>query len=115
MIVSRQGLGASMAISIIAGYQKFVSPYKGFHCAFRRVKGGPGCSEFGKQAIREHGLIAGLRMIRQRFRECAAASQELGESASKEPTMADANPANLANFCASCGCRMLSEIVCCSS
>jgi putative component of membrane protein insertase Oxa1/YidC/SpoIIIJ protein YidD len=106
----RLSLVGSLAISMIVAYQRFISPYKGFHCAFRRAHGGPGCSEFGKQAIREHGFSNGIRILRQRFRECAVAAQELRESDSKSPQGIGSIPVDVACQCAECGCLSITEI-----
>ncbi|MGR4871188.1 membrane protein insertion efficiency factor YidD [Variovorax sp. LARHSF232] len=50
----------TFAIAAIDGYQRFISPYKGFGCAHRVRTGGASCSRFAKRAIASLGMIAGL-------------------------------------------------------
>lgn len=58
---------------MIAGYQRWISPVKGYRCAHAVLHGGPGCSGFAQQAIRAHGLWRGLALLRERFRHCRQA------------------------------------------
>jgi putative component of membrane protein insertase Oxa1/YidC/SpoIIIJ protein YidD len=66
------------ALLAIDGYQRFVSPYKGYSCAHGVFHGGLSCSEYGKQVIDQEGVLAGLVLLQQRFRDCSRASQMLG-------------------------------------
>lgn len=65
------------AIVGISGYQRYLSPRKGFACAYRVRHGGPGCSGFAKAAIQQHGLRAAIPLVRQRFAACRDAAEEL--------------------------------------
>ena len=67
------GLSARAALAGIRFYQRRLSPLKGFRCAHSVLHGGPGCSGFAAQAIRERGLLGAIRPIHQRFRDCRAA------------------------------------------
>ncbi len=58
------------AVSAINFYQRFLSPYKGFSCAHRIIRGGLSCSEFAKRRIQEKGLFMSLADIRGRLRDC---------------------------------------------
>lgn len=58
----------------IGGYQRWLSPRKGWGCAYRLAHGGPGCSGFAQLAIREHGALPALPLIRLRFRQCHEAA-----------------------------------------
>ena len=66
-----------MACTSISGYQKFISPRKGFSCAYRLLYGGPSCSQYVKNAIAQKGLAEAIKASRQRFRACRAANQIL--------------------------------------
>jgi putative membrane protein insertion efficiency factor len=55
----------SFLIYIISLYQKYISPYKGTRCPYF-----PSCSEYGKQAISEHGAIKGFFMAFWRILRC---------------------------------------------
>lgn len=77
---------ASPALGAIWFYQRFVSPRKGFSCAHRVLHDGAGCSGYAKAAIKEHGLVSAVPLIRQRFKDCTSAyetiKKERGESVS---------------------------------
>jgi putative component of membrane protein insertase Oxa1/YidC/SpoIIIJ protein YidD len=66
-----------LAIAAINGYQRYLSPRKGFVCAHRVLLGGESCSEFIKQLTRTEGIWAALRSLRPRFQACRAAAKAL--------------------------------------
>lgn len=59
-----------LALAAIGVYQRYMSPYKGFCCAWRAHTGGASCSALGARVIRRHGLLAGGVLLRQRMRRC---------------------------------------------
>jgi uncharacterized protein len=69
-----------LALAAIGGYQRHLSPRKGFACAYRVAHGGTGCSGYAKQAIGTHGLIRATPLIRTRFSDCRDAAKELQEA-----------------------------------
>jgi len=71
------GTVRQLAIRAIAGYQKHLSPLKGFSCAHRLLHGGVSCSQYTKQVIAQEGLATALHKSRQRFQECKQANQIL--------------------------------------
>lgn len=58
------------ALAAIGVYQRYVSPYKGFCCAYREHAGGPSCSALGSRAIRRHGVFKGCAITRARLARC---------------------------------------------
>jgi len=62
---------------LIRGYQRFISPRKGFHCAYRVHTGCASCSALGFRAIRRHGVLKGLHLLSRRFERCAEARRQL--------------------------------------
>jgi uncharacterized protein len=60
----------SLALLAIRGYQRFISPYKGFRCAYRLHTGRCTCSGLGYRAIRRYGVIDGLGVLRVRLARC---------------------------------------------
>ena len=72
------------ALVAIGGYQRWVSPRKGWGCAYRLAHGGPGCSGFAKRAIAERGLLVAWPAIRQRFRDCHDAAFHLQGAAPED-------------------------------
>ena len=63
-----------MVAGLIRMYQIFVSPRKGFSCAYRVIHGGDSCSEAIKKIVLDKGLLSGLEEIRTRFRSCSNAA-----------------------------------------
>lgn len=72
------------ALLAIEGYQRLVSPYKGYHCAYG-VLYGTSCSQFGERAISEYGLLGGLILLRQQFRGCHEAAIRIRSGACQVP------------------------------
>jgi len=72
-------LSEPLALLAIGGYQRLLSPHKGWRCSYATLHGGPSCSEYAEQAVREHGLINGLILLNRRFEDCRAASATLRE------------------------------------
>ncbi|CAN1212741.1 hypothetical protein TUMEXPCC7403_21220 [Tumidithrix helvetica PCC 7403] len=66
-----------VAIASISGYQRYLSPYKGFSCAHRVLHGSESCSAYTKRQIAEKGLLQGLNLSRSRFYACKQASEIL--------------------------------------
>lgn len=71
------GVAACIALRAIDIYQRHVSPRKGFVCAHRVLHGGESCSEFGRRAVMESGVLRALRRLQTRFQECRAAATVL--------------------------------------
>ena len=55
----------SCALSLIGAYQRCISPHTPASCRFR-----PTCSEYARQAIETHGLLAGGWMAVKRVSRC---------------------------------------------
>ena len=71
------------ALAAIGGYQRHLSPRKGYACAFRVAHGGTGCSGFAKAAIADLGVWRAVPVIRKRFADCRDAAEELREARRK--------------------------------
>ncbi len=71
----------NLAISAINFYQRFLSPYKGFSCAYRVLYGGESCSQYFKRSIATEGLLVALTKRRDRFAACHQANQILRSQA----------------------------------
>lgn len=57
-----------LVLQLIVGYQRFVSPYKGFRCAYAHHTGRASCSRLGYCGIRMFGVERGLELLFGRFR-----------------------------------------------
>ena len=64
-------------IFLIILYQKYISPYKGFRCAYGCYHKTLSCSAIVKNIIAEHGLLVGWPLIKQQFANCHLAYQTL--------------------------------------
>jgi putative component of membrane protein insertase Oxa1/YidC/SpoIIIJ protein YidD len=73
-----------LALVAIDGYQRYLSPRKGYSCAHRIAYGGPGCSGFAKGTITEMGLWREWPLIKARFAACRNAAAELRAKRKKE-------------------------------
>lgn len=60
-------------LGAITAYQRFVSPYKGFSCAYRCHTGRSSCSQLGWRAVRRWGVRGGLGVLHQRLFMCGVA------------------------------------------
>lgn len=60
---------------LLAFYQKFVSPYKGFKCAYGVWTGQSTCSAEAKKILKQDGLIAGWPKIQAQLQHCKVAYQ----------------------------------------
>ncbi len=69
-----------LALLAIRGYQRWLSPYKGFHCAYRVYhSGSEGCSGYGRRVIGRYGVFTGYRLLQRRMGDCSAAAERLRE------------------------------------
>lgn len=74
--VRRRRIGGcvrALAVLAICAYQRHVSPYKGFCCAYREHTGRDSCSTLGLRAIRRYGLWRGLSILQRRMYLCGVA------------------------------------------
>ena len=73
--IEQPGLAARWALRAIRGYQRHLSPHKGFCCAHRAATGGDSCSAHGCRVIARCGLRKGLRLLRRRLHACGRQSR----------------------------------------
>jgi putative component of membrane protein insertase Oxa1/YidC/SpoIIIJ protein YidD len=59
-----------IALATILIYQKYISPFKGFSCAYRAYTGQLSCSAHGYKSIERYGIFIGLKLIRRRLKKC---------------------------------------------
>lgn len=59
------GVMARVAIGMIRGYRRFLSPFLGSNCRFQ-----PTCSAYALQAIERHGLWRGGALALRRIARC---------------------------------------------
>jgi len=66
----RPSLVAQLALCSINLYQRYLSPAKGFSCAYRVLTGRDSCSAYGYRVIARHGLLNGWSLLRRRLHAC---------------------------------------------
>jgi putative component of membrane protein insertase Oxa1/YidC/SpoIIIJ protein YidD len=64
-----------LALAAIWFYQRYLSPLKGFACAFGVHTGRDSCSAYSKRVIARHGLLTGLALLKRRLSACAEVHQ----------------------------------------
>ncbi|WP_096585394.1 membrane protein insertion efficiency factor YidD [Nostoc cycadae] len=80
-------LSRKVSVTAIAGYQKHISPHKGFVCAHRILYGSESCSQYIKRVIAQEGLSIAFIKSRARFQACKQANLILRlQSHNSEPT-----------------------------
>ena len=77
------GATRGLAVTAISGYQKFISPHKGFSCAHRVLYGCESCSQYFKQVIAEEGILTAIANAKGRFQECREANEILKKGREK--------------------------------
>ena len=70
IILTFNTCGTRLALWAIRAYQRYLSPWKGFSCAYRVLTGRDSCSAYGYKVIARHGLRAGLPLLQRRLRTC---------------------------------------------
>jgi uncharacterized protein len=63
----------TVLLILIRIYQRYISPHKGFCCAYHTHTDRRSCSNLGFRAIRRFGAIAGLCILRRRLYLCGVA------------------------------------------
>ncbi len=63
----------AIILATISAYQRYISPHKGFCCAYRAHTGRQSCSALGFRAVRRYGAILGLSVLRHRLYLCGVA------------------------------------------
>ena len=86
-----------IVVLLISFYQKFISPYKGFRCAYAVLHGGDSCSEAIKKIVLAKGCIGGYQETRERFKACKAANETLIRNLQRRDK-------NRCDDCPDCGC-----------
>ena len=70
-------LSKPLALVSISAYQTYISPHKGWHCAYAVLHGGSSCSDYAREAISRDGLLSGTLLVWNRFGDCREAATVL--------------------------------------
>jgi len=90
-----------LSIKLIRFYQKFISPRKGFCCAYRKHSGGRSCSSFALVAVRRYGVSAMWRLFPKRLDDCKIAAMRLNE---EEKEKENTHPCEYCEVLDNCSC-----------
>jgi putative component of membrane protein insertase Oxa1/YidC/SpoIIIJ protein YidD len=72
-----------VVLAAIAGYQRHISPHKGFCCAYRAHTGHKSCSVLGFRAVRRFGVLTGLAILKRRTYLCGVAHRRFSKPRSR--------------------------------
>jgi putative component of membrane protein insertase Oxa1/YidC/SpoIIIJ protein YidD len=75
----------TLAAGLIRLYQRFISPYKGFSCAYRVKKKRCSCSEFARRVATRFGLLKLPDLLQRRFKKCGRAAKVLDYESKAKP------------------------------
>ena len=75
-INKKVNLSSQVGLFLIHLYQKYLSPIKGYSCAYAFHTGSYSCSAFGVKAIEKKGLFIGSKLINRRFKKCAKSAKK---------------------------------------
>ncbi len=76
-ISSLNSWSRQIGVTAITGYQRHISPHKGFSCAHRLLYGDESCSQYVKRVIAQEGLKVAFVKSRARFQACKQANHIL--------------------------------------
>lgn len=86
-----------LSVTAINSYQYYISPHKGYCCAYRAYTGEDSCSQFEKVAIQNNGLFSSFPLIKEQFKKCNFAFEEIKkEKENQKYKKSDACPDSLA-------------------
>lgn len=66
-----------IALFIISTYQKYLSPIKGFKCAYGVETGITTCSAHAKKVISRYGFLKGCLLMRRQAKRCEQSYRSL--------------------------------------
>jgi len=66
-----------LALVAITIYKKYISPFKGFRCAYGVLYDGNSCSTEIYKIISEHGIFKGFPLAKNQLNQCSTAYRKL--------------------------------------
>lgn len=78
-----------LVVSLISIYQKYLSPVKGFSCAYRIHHNAESCSTYVKQAFMQQDLKTAIALSKRRFQDCSTAAQAINFKRSSQKNSQD--------------------------
>ena len=106
---------------MISFYQKYISPVKGYSCAYRVLHNDLSCSDFCKNEIRLLGVLKGIKNTFKRFDECKLAALSIKNITKQMGEKAKGSFSNIKNECNSMNaCQQIilaeaiGDVACCA-
>ncbi|KIN73633.1 membrane protein insertion efficiency factor YidD [Sulfitobacter guttiformis] len=96
------------ALTAIGAYQRYLSPRKGYGCAYRLANDSAGCSGFANQAITDFGILSSVPPILKRFADCEQAAMALQNRSEDEGPSNNKKKSRWhdhGDYCGSCYCQ----------
>jgi putative component of membrane protein insertase Oxa1/YidC/SpoIIIJ protein YidD len=84
-MIGLQKFTGSLVDFAIRDYQLYISPHKGFSCAYRKLHGGSSCSGYFREIVAIEGLTKSLYLFPNRLTECREAFLILQSQQSTSP------------------------------
>lgn len=75
--IGLEALTNSLADKAVRDYQQYISPYKGFSCAYSKLHEGSSCSGYFRESLATNGLSSTLNNFPDRLRACQDAHRNL--------------------------------------
>jgi putative component of membrane protein insertase Oxa1/YidC/SpoIIIJ protein YidD len=74
---------ARSVVVCIEAYRRYLSPHKGYVCAYHAATGRSSCSRYAQQAIARRGVWSGSLLLQRRFGRCALAAAAFADHSAK--------------------------------
>jgi len=99
------------SIILINLYQKYISPYKGYCCAYGVHHNDLSCSQFAKVTIQDIGLLKAISKILYRFKQCKDSNDYLQNEYENNQKNKDVKLGK-GEQCGQCSCDVLNVSAC---
>ncbi|MDK2125094.1 membrane protein insertion efficiency factor YidD [Parachitinimonas caeni] len=109
-------------LGAIVAYQRYLSPHKGFCCAYRHLTGHHSCSEYARRIVQRKGALALWVALPRQFERCRMAyatllampTENKKRDKNKSPRLSGCNAGKGACECADpfLNCNHLPDVPC---
>lgn len=95
-----------IALRFILFYQKWISPHKGFCCAYKYKTGGHSCSQYAAKIVRRMGVLGLIRGLPKQFGRCRSAFIDLQREQERRKEEERKRKKQNESFCTACDCSL---------
>ncbi|PHI29759.1 membrane protein insertion efficiency factor YidD [Budvicia aquatica] len=68
-------ISSALAVGLIRFYQRYISPHKGFSCAYHQMTGKSSCSSYALKMVQRNGVMSLFTALPKQFSRCSSAYQ----------------------------------------